>query len=106
MRELMNYPWPGNVRELENCIERAVVLSKGNRIEVSNLPPWIIDLKLSKPEGSRPNIIQQSEKQLLIEALEVCNWNKKQAARHLGISRCSLYNKLKKFRINASPAIH
>ena len=39
MRLLLDYPWPGNVRELENSIEHAVVLAKGNQIEVPDLPP-------------------------------------------------------------------
>jgi len=69
-----------------------------NRIEVSDLPPIIrnfIGLISNESIGT----IQENEISLLQNALEECNWNKKLAARRLGVSRATLYNKLKKYQI-------
>ena len=104
MRRLLLYHWPGNVRELENCIEHAVVLARGRQIEVSDLPPALQQAKsidLSETNGT----IMENEVKLLKEALDECGWNKKQAALQLGISRNTLYRKLKKYHINP-PTIH
>ncbi len=104
MRRLMVYPWPGNVRELENCIEHAVVLAKNGRIELPDLPLALQQKDFSDtpvPHGT----ITEHEARLLREMLDACNWNKKQAAARLGISRNTLYRKLKKYRINA-PTVH
>lgn len=98
LRLMLDYPWPGNVRELENSIEHATVLAKGDRIEVSDLPPAIRNFDASFAVES-PGTIQENEKNLLTEALEECNWNKKLAAQRLGISRATLYNKLRKYQI-------
>ncbi|NQT68977.1 MAG: sigma 54-interacting transcriptional regulator [Desulfobacteraceae bacterium] len=98
LRLLLDYPWPGNVRELENSIEHATVLAKGDRIEVSDLPPAIRNFDASFAVES-PGTIQENEKIMLAEALEECNWNKKMAAQRLGISRATLYNKLRKYQI-------
>jgi transcriptional regulator with GAF, ATPase, and Fis domain len=98
LRLLLDYPWPGNVRELENSIEHATVLAKGDRIEVSDLPPAIRNFDASFAVES-PGTIQENEKNLLTVTLAECNWNKKLAAQRLGISRATLYNKLKKYQI-------
>jgi DNA-binding NtrC family response regulator/HAMP domain-containing protein len=104
MRKLMEFPWPGNVRELENSIEHAVVLAKGRRIEITDLP---VAIRQTKPgarrRGSRK--FTDSEVELLLEVLEECSWNKKEAARRLGISRSTLYNKIRKYRLSP-PTIH
>lgn len=110
MRGLFSYAWPGNVRELENCIEHAVVLCKGDTITLPDLPPIIIHQQRAGTDRAAPtealsNTIAQTEKERLVDVLTRCGWNKKQAAQKLGISRSSLYNKLKKYRI-ASPTIH
>jgi two-component system response regulator HydG len=104
MRRLLDYRWPGNVRELENSIEHAVLLAKGDCIEISDLPPALREANLSLPAPSN-DTISENEKRLLRDVLNECNWNKKQAARQLGISRSSLYSKLKKYQIN-KPTLH
>jgi len=104
MRLLLDYPWPGNVRELENSIEHATVLAKGGRIEASDLPSALRDGYISSPAGSHRTLLE-NERILLHEALEECGWNKKQAARRLGISRSSIYDKLKKYQITR-PTTH
>jgi two-component system response regulator HydG len=98
MRHLLDYSWPGNVRELENSIEHAAVLVKGNRIEVEHLPAAIRNIETSS-QMSRPATIAEQEMRLLQEAMEECGWNKKEAARRLGISRSTLYEKLKRYGI-------
>jgi len=105
MRLLLDYPWPGNVRELKNSVEHATVLAKGNRIEVADLPPALRNPDISLPAKKPHRTIQKNEMNLLMDVLEECNWNKKQAAVRLGISRSTLYNKLKKYQIT-KPTIH
>jgi two-component system response regulator HydG len=99
MRLFLDYPWPGNVRELENCIEHAVVLAKGERIEVTDLPSALYQTASADIPESHGTIME-NEAKLLKEVLEDCNWNKKQAALRLGISRNTLYRKLKKYNIH------
>ena len=101
---LCAYDWPGNVRELENSIEHAVVLAKGNQIEVSDLPPTL-HYAPSAAATSTTNTMMENEAKLLKEALDECGWNKKQAAQQLGISRNTLYRKLRKYQIKP-PTIH
>ncbi len=101
MRRLLEYNWPGNVRELENSIEHAAVLNKGARIEVSHLPS-VLQTPISRTsKPSRGKTMKENEKRLLTKALDECNWNKTRAARRLGISRSTLYDKLKKYQITA-----
>jgi len=106
MRRLLDYPWPGNVRELENTIEHAVVLSKGQRTEVAHLPSILINNDtLSLPaERNRAGTMVDHEKKLLIDVLKECSWNKSKAALQLGISRSTLYGKLKKYQVSEDVA--
>ena len=92
------------MRELENSIEHAVVLAKGRRIEITDLPAAI---RQTKPDARsrRSRKFTDSEVELLREVLGECNWNKKEAARRLGISRSTLYNKIRKYRLSP-PTIH
>ena len=104
MRLILDYPWPGNVRELENCIEHAAVLARSERIEVSDLPSVLS--QPSRAGRSRPvGTMVEGEARLVRDALEFCNWNKKQAAKRLGVSRNTLYSKLKKYHIK-TPTLH
>ncbi|MGB5749167.1 MAG: sigma 54-interacting transcriptional regulator [Desulfobacterales bacterium] len=105
MRLLLDCSWPGNVRELENSIEAAVVLAHGKRIEISDFPSSLHQDACAPTETGSPSTIMENEARLLREVLEECSWNKKQAARRLGISRNTLYRKLKKYQIS-SPTIH
>jgi two-component system response regulator HydG len=105
MRLLLDYPWPGNVRELENSIEAAVVLAHGKRIEISDFPSALLENTCTPAESGSPGTMMENESRLLREVLEECSWNKKEAARRLGISRNTLYRKLKKYQIN-SPTVH
>jgi two-component system response regulator HydG len=104
MRMLLDYSWPGNVRELENTIEHAVVLAKEDMIQVSDIPKGLRDESISAPAKSNKTILE-NEKKLLQDVLEECGWNKKEAARRLGISRSALYGKLRRYKI-VNPTIH
>ena len=104
MRLLLDYPWPGNVRELENSIEHTAVLAKRSKVEISDLPSAIREAA-PPVYAEAPGTIVENEKKLLQEVLEECGWNKKKAALQLGISRSTLYDKIKKYQIN-KPTIH
>jgi len=104
MRLLLDYPWPGNVRELENSIEHTAVLAKRSKVEILDLPSAIRDA--APPVSSEtPGTILENEKKLLQEVLQECGWNKKKTALQLGISRSTLYEKLKKYQI-IKPTVH
>lgn len=103
---LQRYQWPGNVRELVNVVERAVVLSKGDMIGISELPEVIrrdqIDVSGAVNRLSGGNLksaLANPERQIIIEALESNGWNRQETARLLGINRTTLYKKMKKYDI-------
>jgi len=104
LRLLLDYPWPGNVRELENTIEHATVLVKGGRIEASDLPAMLYSAASTIQATKQPTLVE-NEIKLLQKVLEECDWNKKQAAKRLGISRSTLYDKIKKYQIT-QPTTH
>ena len=99
---LLNYDWPGNVRELSNVLERAVHYAEQNRIELSDLPRYLVQ-KDKNPESLIPEplrLVQHSaEKEALRRALEATDFNKARAAQMLGIHRSLFYKKLKKYGI-------
>lgn len=108
MEIFMNYSWPGNVRELENAIAHAIVVSHGQIILKDSLPQTILGNK--KVEVSSNNLINgeikplnevvaQVEKDMIIKALKQCKGNKTKAAKLLGISRKSLFNKIRDYNI-------
>jgi len=95
---LMDYAWPGNVRELENVIERAVTLTRGDRIVTEDLPPTIQGARGERrviDEGAdRILPLQEIEREYILRILEKTGGNKYQAAQVLGIDRKTLYRKL------------
>ena len=105
MRLILDYPWPGNVRELENSIEHTAVLAKRSKVQISDLPSAIRDAAPTLASETPAGTIVENEKKLLQEVLEECDWNKKRAAVQLGISRSTLYEKLKKYQIQ-KPTLH
>lgn len=98
LETLMAYHWPGNVRELENCIERALLLSRGDEIQRSHLTDRIA----KKPAGLAPRAISldQGYKEMIEKALERCDGNVSKAARGLRVSRSTLYRKMRNFGIS------
>jgi two-component system response regulator HydG len=100
---LMRYDWPGNIRELENCIERAVIMARGEIIAPADLAANIQVLSnggeaqgLAFPSGIS---LQEVEKALILRTLEDTGGNRTRAAEILGINRRTLQNKLKEYDI-------
>jgi two-component system NtrC family response regulator len=94
--------WPGNVRELENLVERIVVLARGDEVRLEDLPEHLrrerpaldaISLELP-PHGIS---LEGVERELILRALEKCNWNQTKAAQYLDISRKVLIYRMEKF---------
>jgi DNA-binding NtrC family response regulator len=97
------YRWPGNVRELENVIERAVILTPGDFIVPSSLPVTLHETS-GAPVPLAANLtldeaLAQAEKQILLETLQSQDWNRQDTARTLGISRTTLFNKMRRFEL-------
>ena len=91
----LRYDWPGNVRELENAVERAVVLCPSGMITMPFLPRAIRELRVTRTDGGEELNLVETEKRLLLRALEKTAWNQTRAADVLGISRKQLRTKMK-----------
>ncbi|HKD50307.1 MAG TPA: sigma-54 dependent transcriptional regulator [Candidatus Acidoferrum sp.] len=106
MKSLLQYDWPGNVRELENCIARAVTLGDGLTIDVADLPPAI---RSEQAEGGSPRAAESNtlsttalaemERVTILRVFEQAHGDKALAGKMLGISRATLYRKLKRYNI-------
>ncbi len=100
---LCQYSWPGNIRELENIIERAVVLSSGPSIRVSDLPEYIRNLSVEvyRHPSSRVPTLEDQEKNYIKWVMKKCDGNKTKAAKIMGIDRVSLWRKIKRFKLES-----
>ncbi len=96
---LLKYEWPGNVRELENAIERAVILAKNSYIEITDLPQESLTLAHSAPSGKS---LEEIEKNHILNILNETGGNYSKAARIMGISRMTLYNKVRAYGLNVN----
>ena len=106
MKSLLHYDWPGNVRELENCIARAVTLGDGKIIDVADLPPAI---RSEQPDSGMvtsqdtttlsTTALAEMERMTILRVFEQAHGDKVLAGRMLGISRATLYRKLKRYNI-------
>jgi DNA-binding NtrC family response regulator len=99
----LRYPWPGNVRELENVVERAVILSQGDFIIPESLPPNLLEMEAPAFSPARNLTMDEAmdlaEKQVLLETLESLSWNRQRCAQTLGISRTTLFNKMRRYNL-------
>ncbi|TMH39722.1 MAG: sigma-54-dependent Fis family transcriptional regulator, partial [Betaproteobacteria bacterium] len=102
LRALMAYPWKGNVRELEHVIESAMILSDGEILTVGDLPRCVVGESVPANESLR-ELNRQSEREHIMAVLAQTQFDKRKAARILGISLASLYRKLGERRISAPP---
>lgn len=105
LQVLMSYDWPGNVRELEGAIKQALMVGSEEAVLPADLPDYIRTHRRSRSAGlkdgaSLDDVLAQLEREIIIEALEECNWRRSLAAKRLNISRRSLYNKLEKLNIS------
>ncbi|MBA2646104.1 MAG: sigma-54-dependent Fis family transcriptional regulator [Pyrinomonadaceae bacterium] len=92
------YEFPGNVRELAHLVERAVIISDGERITAEDLPAAVkTSAKLRARRGARPTLAEL-EAEYIVETLTATRGNKSEAARLLGISRKNLYEKLARYK--------
>lgn len=114
----MNYRWPGNVRELKSALEYAFVIAEKGLIDLDQLPSNIVAPKMIVPDSGQPlfrttgfsninespilesNSGEPVEKMALIKALQQCKGNQSQTARILGINRVTVWNRMKKYRID------
>jgi DNA-binding NtrC family response regulator len=106
MKSLLQYDWPGNVRELENCIARAVTLGDQHVIDVQDLPPAIrteqpasIDMTPQDASSLSTTALAEMEKMTILRVFEQAHGDKALAGKMLGISRATLYRKLKRYNI-------
>jgi DNA-binding NtrC family response regulator len=112
MKCVLQYDWPGNVRELENCIERAVALGSQDVLELADLPPAV--RAQQEPEAAiEPAIghagpaasntdLEELERDTIQRVFEQVQGDKARARKMLGISRATLYRKLKRYNIGLS----
>lgn len=91
--KLMEYAWPGNIRELLHTMERAVILSEGNVLKPTD---FLLETKTSFSVEDEPKTLEEMELLMITKALNENEGNYSAAAEQLGISRQTLYNKLKK----------
>jgi len=100
---LQAYRWPGNVRELQNVLERAVLLGRKPVITLEDLPPDVaaaLTPGLGAPEKAPlKQALQLPERQIILQMLEMHNWNRQATAKALGINRTTLYKKMKRLGI-------
>lgn len=106
------YTWPGNVRELRNQVERMVIMSPGNVIQIGDLASEILASRtLAAPRAGTPDLEattlqeakQELERALILRALEHHDWNITKAAEELGLERTNLHKKLKQYGIAKAP---
>ncbi|MCD6587728.1 MAG: sigma 54-interacting transcriptional regulator [Candidatus Fermentibacteraceae bacterium] len=99
---LMGYKWPGNVRELENFVERAVVFSREGLVSFSDLPAEILPEKSVRHSdaGTLRSAKADTEKQMIVQALENNRFNRTAAAVELGIHKTTLYRRIKALGIS------
>jgi len=111
---LVDYPWPGNVRELEHVIQRAVIYSRDGALTAEQLPPHILAGQIGPVNDPAVHLVARSaqrdpslgrqvamtEKEIIEQTLFKNNFSRTITARELGISRVTLYNKMKKYNMS------
>lgn len=98
MNDLMNYHWAGNVRELENVIERAVIISRGDKLELGDS----LQITTGASKKQKITTLEENERSHIFKALELTNWKvsgESGAAKLLGLKRTTLEAKMKKLNI-------
>jgi DNA-binding NtrC family response regulator len=105
MEALLRHSWPGNVRELRTAMEHAVVLARGDRITLRDLPASVRQAGSEAPTGRGPMpargaiTVKEAERELIIRALKESDGNRTMAARKLGMSRRTMHRKLHTYQL-------
>jgi two-component system nitrogen regulation response regulator NtrX len=106
MEILMQHDWPGNIRELRNLIEKIMVLSNANSISAKEMGEFLTDTRMGSgvspqnPRGTTlSKIRKKTEREAILASLSVNQWNYEKSAWELGISRATLFNKIKELNI-------
>ncbi|HXG67228.1 MAG TPA: sigma-54 dependent transcriptional regulator [Blastocatellia bacterium] len=103
---MYNHQWPGNVRELEGAVERAVLLSKGDQIEASDLPFTAAGAAAAATNNNKEFVVPSNmklediEREVILQTLQRTKGNKQAAAAILGIYRPRLYSKIRKYELS------
>jgi transcriptional regulator of acetoin/glycerol metabolism len=100
---LVNYHWPGNIRELESTVSRAALSAPGRSIRASDIEFLHATVPSATPSGDRLPSLAESERAHIVRVLEAVQWNKKEAARVLDISRGTLYRKIVEYSLEPEP---
>ena len=97
--KLKTHPWYGNIRELEHAIEKAVIICDGNELpaELFQLPKRPETSRTGSDASTEASTLEEMERKMIQKALDTCNGNLSAVAAQLGITRQTLYNKMKKF---------
>jgi two-component system, NtrC family, response regulator HydG len=107
LHRLIDYGWPGNVRELKNAIEHAFVTVNGECLTLWDLPPDIQRPTAARGVKSLPSnavsSLPREEEDRIVSALKQAKWNKTEAARILGVSRVTLWKKIKHLQTTPKP---
>ena len=105
---IFSHNWPGNVRELENAVERSMVLAKEDIIVPGDLPSELRTEEFHVSLPDRTADLELREKAHIRSVLEQCDWNKYKAAKMMGISRSTLYSKIRKHGLDraTSPQVN
>ncbi|WP_134701731.1 sigma-54-dependent Fis family transcriptional regulator [Ammoniphilus sp. YIM 78166] len=107
LHHLVNYPFPGNIRELRNILERSLYVKEGNEITLEDLPPTLLgssrkgkrEIHNTSFSRSLQDVLEDAEREAILEALGKERGNKLAAAKRLGISKSSFYAKIEKYQI-------
>jgi transcriptional regulator with PAS, ATPase and Fis domain len=100
---LGKYPWPGNIRELESTVSRAALSAPGRNIRAQDIEFLHASLPSTAPSGERMPSLAETERAHIVRVLESTQWNKKEAARVLDISRGTLYRKIVQYALEPEP---
>jgi DNA-binding NtrC family response regulator len=101
---LLSYPWPGNIRELESTVSRAALSAPGRVIRATDIEFLHANVAAPQPVGdSRLPTLADAERAHIVRVLEAVQWNKKEAARVLDISRGTLYRKIVEYHLEPEP---
>jgi transcriptional regulator with PAS, ATPase and Fis domain len=102
---LLDYAWPGNVRELKNVIEHAYVVGEGSVLRFSHLTPELRgEPPPTDPASESRGELEHRQRRKLVETLESTGWRKGEAAAELGISRSTLWRRMRELGLSGGPS--